>query len=675
MNTVPCVIFGFNRPRTLKRVIRALSTQGIDKIIIFIDGPRNNYDIELVENSRKISEAVDWAEKELYFWDENKGLERLHENINQVMMEYPQAVFVEDDCLPMPGFYQFMTKALDIYQADQSVFSIGGYQPIHSRYFRKNPFRVVSSARFTCWGWATWANQWKEAYPHILRFKTLFNNLQDVPDIAGTDVPIMARIASNGEDESWDIKVTIASLWLGKTHLLATHGLVRNIGLTLSGMHRGLRSLPRNWWIQNRNVTKRTPTQKTWLVNTQLNLEYATKYKEFIFNLRKFGVRWWWNRTKLLAQRYLLPTQERYFNLNITGIKECQQKKHALLSYIAHPVSIPRDDQRFYRHINIWHAKEIVRVLNRMGYLVDLIDYRDDKFIPNKSYDLFIGHGGINFTHISKKLPESTPRIYFSTGSYWNFHNKQEEIRFLDLHQRRGVSLPYDRYIKQDEETALRSADGILGIGNQHTRQTYTNFQNVRMVNGTSLQDASFDWYKKDYESGRNHFVFFSGRGNIHKGLDLVLEAFSDLDHNLWICTQLEKDFSLVYEKELKLPNIHVVGWTQPRSLKFYQIMHTCNFCILPSCSEGQSQAVVECMNQGVIPIVSRETGLDVDKYGFFIEHSTPTEIRTIVQEKATLTAELCNELSNQARFAATKYFSEQQFTKNLRSALEAFLT
>jgi len=126
-------------------------------------------------------------------------------------------------------------------------------------------------------------------------------------------------------------------------------------------------------------------------------------------------------------------------------------------------------------------------------------------------------------------------------------------------------------------------ADGILGIGNAATRQTYAAFERVQMVNGTTLRDAAFDWCPKDYDQGRRHFAFFSGGGNLHKGLDLVLEAFSQLDQHLWISTRLDADFKKLYRTILTgRPNIHTLGWVQPRSGPFYQMMHTCSFCLLP---------------------------------------------------------------------------------------------
>lgn len=696
---MPVVVFGFNRPQKLRRVLEALRPQKIDRLVIFIDGPRNDADRRTVEACKTLARNVDWVERELYFWEQNHGLGGLADNIGLVLDKYPWAVFVEDDCLPMPGFYAFMRQALLRYRDEPRVFSVGSYQYIQPGFFLDRLDAVVSCARFTCWGWATWRDRWQEITPYLDHYEQLFDNLRHVSEIAGSDIPIGAQsMAARKSVESWDLKVAIVCLWLKKVHLLATHGLVRNIGQDLSGIHGSLRTAWRDWRMQNRNVVEQMPDNMVWPEHLDLDCDYADELRAFVARARSRPLRSMWQRSLVLARRYLLPGKERLFDLNFEG-GLCS--KRALLSYIVHPFSIPRDDTRFLRHINIWHAQEIVRVLNRMGYCVDVIDYRDTDFVPQRPYDLFVGHGGINFEQIALKLPEETKRIYFSTGAYWEFHNRQEAVRFDALRRRRGVDLPPDRLINHSEENALRLADGVIGIGNLFTRSTYLGqISGVEsfvksaiplpiMINGTSLHDDRFDWCPKDYAAGRQHFLFFAGGGNVHKGLDLLLEAFDGLAQHLWIGSPIDSVFHQVYERELRLPNVHAIGWLQPRSPQFYRLMRTCNFCILPSCSEGQSQSVVECMNQGLIPVVTREAGVDIDDYGVIIEPSatvtgmgnpdqavllTPQDIRVLVCDLSAIEVEKCREMSLRARLVAQRDFSEERFAQNFQQALTRLL-
>lgn len=671
----PAVVFAFNRPDKLRRLLLALKDKGPRRLLIFVDGPRGESDQRGVLACQTLARGVSWAETELYFREENHGLSGLSQNVRLALERYPAAVFLEDDCLPVAGFYDFMCRALGHYAAEKRVFSIGGYQHLSSQHFRNYPYSLVSGVRFTCWGWATWRDRWEEAWPFIQDYTHLFDNLTRIPVAAGSDIPVAVRAMLTGRAvQSWDLPVALASLWLKKVHLLPVEGLVRTIGLDFSGVHGSLTNTLRALLLHNRNVVRQAPEKITWLEDVTPNCEYVAGLRDWVTRSQNIALRRQAERGRVLVRRYLWPRREVLRDMVTVGATKTA--KRALLSYIVFPFFIPEDDPRYFNHINIWHARAIVHVLNKMGYAVDVIDYHDQGELPRQDYHLFIGHGGINFERICRDLPQTTPKIYFTTGSYWRFHNQQEEQRFAALEQRRGLRLPYDRYISRSEENALRLATGIIGIGNSATRQTYTDFDRVTMLDGTALFDDYLDWCPKDFTDSRQHFLFFSGPGNVHKGLDLLLEAFSDLPQHLWISTRLDARFTRMYTRELnRLENIHLLGWVRPRSLPFYQMMHRCAFIILPSCSEGQSQSAVEGINQGLIPLVSRQAGLDVGGFGAFIEPVMVDSIRSVVHTAAAYSPERCCEFSSKGRKAAQTIFSEQAFMRNFQKALEDLLS
>lgn len=273
---VPCAVFAFNRPEKLKRVLAALRTQDIDHLIVFVDGPRDGADVGLVQQCRNIAREVDWVEKELHFREHNYGLPGLIDNISTVLGMYDVAVFVEDDCLPMPAFYSFVRRALTRYEAEERVFSIGGYQPVPYTYFRDYPYSLVSCARFTCWGWATWQDRWEEIRPYLSRWRELFDGLENVPDVAGRDIGPMARRHAQARSPSWDVQVAISALWLEKLHLLPTKGLVRNIGLG-GGTHGGAPARAQR--RKNRNICRHSLHDIVWLKDVGLDKDYAERLK------------------------------------------------------------------------------------------------------------------------------------------------------------------------------------------------------------------------------------------------------------------------------------------------------------------------------------------------------------------------------------------------------------
>lgn len=676
MIDLPCVVFAFNRPDKLRRVLDALRPQGIKRLVIFVDGPRKPEELAQVEACRELARKVDWSNTALHLWEENRGLGGLVDNISLVFETYPQAVFVEDDCLPSPGFYEFMRQALEVYSGAAKVFSIGAYQPLSLSYFENDRRAVVSGARFTCWGWGTWSDRWQALRPDIDHFADLYDGLEHVPEIAGADLQGMARaVAAKKIGESWAVKVAISSMHRRWVHLLATRGLVRNIGLDRSGIHGGLTNILSGWRLLNQNVVERLPDGLEWPEAVDLDCDYAADSAAFISLTHSYSARQIWQRGKALARRSLRLGYERLPDLDLLDKPHAPPEKKALVAYIVAPFSISREDQRFLYHNNNWYAQEMVRVLNHMGYRVDVVDYRDTAFEPEADYELFVGHGGINYAKIAKALPPGCLKVYFSSGAHWRFHNQEEQVRFQALQQRRGAALPFDRYISSPEEEALSLADVIIGLGNAFTRQTYADFDNVVMLKNAALLDDHFEWCSKDYQAGRMNFLYYAGKGCIHKGLDLLLEAFSGLEQHLWISSVVDAEFARVFANELdKTPNIHLVGWTRPRSKDFYRLMRKCNFCILPSASEGGAQSVVECMNQGLIPLVSEACGLDVGAYGRLIDPCTIDEIARLVRQVSSYPAEECRELSLAARRSVLRDFSEKSFSQQFESALRGFL-
>lgn len=380
------------------------------------------------------------------------------------------------------------------------------------------------------------------------------------------------------------------------------------------------------------------------------------------------------SQVRSVIRRTLRGYPQRY-ELDLRIERRAALQRRALLSYIAHPFDIEPDDPRFLRHINIRHACEIVRILNEMGYLVDVVDYRDTKFTPVKAYDLFIGHGGFNFCGLAGSLPDRIPKIYFSTGAYWRFHNHEAVLRTENLKRRRGIFIPPERLVPPGEEDALLAADGILGIGNEFTRSTYSGFERAIMIDGSSPADPVVDPAYKDYRSARQNFVFYASHGSVHKGLDLLLEAFSGLSEQLWIMSPLERRFRLAYRAELeRSANIHLIGWTQPRSKMYYEVMGRCAWCVLPSCSEGQAQSVIEGLGHGIIPLVSQASGVDVANFGTLIEPDA-AKIRTTVIHASHLAEDEIRERSQRAWDAARTRYSEASFRVNFRRALEELLS
>lgn len=360
---------------------------------------------------------------------------------------------------------------------------------------------------------------------------------------------------------------------------------------------------------------------------------------------------------------------------NYNKFKHGVLNKRALLCYLTAPIAEDLAGQAINRFSNSGIALGWAQVLNELGYMVDVIEWNDINFTPSRTYDLVIFHGGHNFEHISRHLHGRPKIIHFLTGSYWKFNNSQEDKRRSEFKKRHGVILPRDRYISVSEDAVNEASDGIIVLGDPSMRETYpTNYKKVLTINNASYPDDHFEKVKKDYVTARKNFLFFAGSGNIHKGLDLLVDAFQDLDEHLYIVTVIDQIVMEALGKELARPNIHVVGEIPMRTQPYYDVLDKCAFVILPSCSEGQAGSVVEAMNQGLIPIVSRETRLDARIFGKVLQANAIPEIQRTVHLLAEQDAKNIKTMADKTRQVALHEYSPDSFRRRLVEAINAIL-
>lgn len=343
-----------------------------------------------------------------------------------------------------------------------------------------------------------------------------------------------------------------------------------------------------------------------------------------------------------------------------------EEKGRALLSYIPDKMKENAPGHEYKLSGNQMKALYIPRALNELGYIVDYMDWKDTNWKRTKDYDLFIGHGGYNFEYVAKQL-ENTKIIYFATGFYHKLFNQLEADRFDDLEKRRGARLPPDRMIRVDEEPALMLSDGIICLGNQACADSYSKFKNVVPVGSLPVQSDWDRFEEKDYAKGAKHFLFYSGDGNVHKGLDLILEALAGTDLHLHICQRMNQDFEKVYENELALPNIHNHEKILLNSLAYKNLVMLCNWIISATCCEGCPNAVLESMAHGLIPVVPYNASVDVDNFGFILPLD---KIRETVLKLSRIEPDEARFCSEMAQDKIRTYYSPMPFLERFKEAV-----
>jgi len=158
----------------------------------------------------------------------------------------------------------------------------------------------------------------------------------------------------------------------------------------------------------------------------------------------------------------------------------------------------------------------------------------------------------------------------------------------------------------------------------------------------------------------------------VHKGLDLVLEAFVQMPkYHLTVCGPVtkEKDFEQAYCQELyHTANIDTYGWIDIGSPAFIDLANSCLGMVYPSCSEGSAGAVLTCLQAGLIPIVSYESGVEVsDDFGVILHNCSIEEIKETVQRLSSLSAQELEQMARNAWEFARANHTMKKFDEECR--------
>ena len=364
--------------------------------------------------------------------------------------------------------------------------------------------------------------------------------------------------------------------------------------------------------------------------------------------------------------------------LNIYPAGGGSPRGRALVSYL--PLPFVGDPALFRGHSNVWESSEIVRIFNRLGYVVDLIAWDDTSFVPAVPYDVvFDIH-----RNLLRCSSERTKTIFHVTGSNPEFSNLAEATRLRDVKTRRGAIIGARRGVGcgdiQKFADGMAKADLITLIGNDVTMATFPCGVQLKMRQVV----ATGAWLPAAFENAQLNarppeFLWFNGGGAIHKGLDLVLEVFAghpELTLHVVGPYLKEHDFVAAYRKELfQTPNIKNHGFLFPADDRFMDIVSRVRAFVSPSCSEGISTAAITCMQAGMVPIVSGNCGISLsERNGILLKECSLKEIENAVLLIALDNAGDWQNKAVSARRFALETYSRKVFSNLMQEAIASVL-
>jgi FkbM family methyltransferase len=239
----PVALLMFRRPDATARVLDAIRAARPPLLLVVADGPRTDRpdDAAACAATRALIDGVDWpCEVRREFATENMGCRRrVASGLAWVFSQVPEAIILEDDCVPDQTFFPFCDELLERYRDDARVVQISGANNQKGR--RRGTHSYFFSRYNNVWGWASWRRAFDlydvdmSRWPELRDSNWLATVLDDRRLVHFWTQQFQA--VYEGRIDTWDYQ-WIYSTWLhSMVSLVPNRNLVRNIGFGPGASH------------------------------------------------------------------------------------------------------------------------------------------------------------------------------------------------------------------------------------------------------------------------------------------------------------------------------------------------------------------------------------------------------------------------------------------------------
>ena len=231
---------------------------------------------------------------------------------------------------------------------------------------------------------------------------------------------------------------------------------------------------------------------------------------------------------------------------------------------------------------------------------------------------------------------------------------------------------PFIKIVWKNAKTVIANSRGLMTLA----QKFYSRVPIQVIPNGVDL-----DFFKPVHHAGKTTQLLFVGRVVYQKGLDLLVNALSELIDHDWMLSIVGngsyKDhlYQLVEKKRLS-ERIKFQGWCNKEQLLPY--LSKAHVFVNPSRHEGMPNAVLEAMACGLPVIATRIAGnedlVQDGKNGFLVETEDVEGLRRVLQVLIN-NRNLCEKMGSASRKLVKEQFSwvnsGEQYLQVLMDAAE----
>ena len=239
---VPVVLFLFNRPEMLERVVDVLRRVRPRVVLVVADGPRPDHpdDAARCRAARAVVDRLGWrCDVSRNAAEINMGCDaRLASGLDWAFRQVSEAIVLEDDVVPDPSFFPWCAAMLDRYREEPGVMHVSGRNEL-GRWTKPGVGHFLLRRGCT-WGWATWRRAWErdpEVFPGAP--DDIVRHAADcgLDPLVADHFLMLQELARNGDLHGWDTIWELRKAVLGGLSVVPPVNLAGNIGFGPEATH------------------------------------------------------------------------------------------------------------------------------------------------------------------------------------------------------------------------------------------------------------------------------------------------------------------------------------------------------------------------------------------------------------------------------------------------------
>lgn len=242
----PVVVFVYRRLEHTRQTIASLMKNTLAKetdVYIFSDGFKGEFDREDVLSVRNYIQSLKsetpFRKLEIIESKKNNGLAKsVISGTSRIIKQYGKVINVEDDLLLSEYFLEYMNTALNFYEDEKKVWSIGSHAA-KLPFMKDYKYDTFFCHRASSWGWGTWLDRWEKVDWSVSDYKRFKLNLKERKrfNIGGDDMASLLDRQMCGLKDSWAIRWCYAQYKDGSYCVRPVEPMLINIGQDGSGTH------------------------------------------------------------------------------------------------------------------------------------------------------------------------------------------------------------------------------------------------------------------------------------------------------------------------------------------------------------------------------------------------------------------------------------------------------